>query len=268
MSNEALTWAFKQAELKSGPRFTLVVLADYADEERSCFPGIPKIAERTGASAAAVRAHIQVLIAGGWVSIERRHRDNGSRTSNRYTLILDRVAPESDAGDLAPESGQSKRQNLGSLAPESGGVNRNPQENPQSEPSEETPVVPSELVAADPDWFELAWKSWPRKEDKKLARERFQRLAKRSGMGAQQMSLQVARFGTAYSAWPKDQQEFVPYLATWLSRERWNDPDPEPRTGNLDRSVMQTGRDLYMEAIRREQERNNTTAERKSIEQP
>jgi hypothetical protein len=38
MSNEALTWAFKQEISCAEGKFALVALADYADDEWSCYP--------------------------------------------------------------------------------------------------------------------------------------------------------------------------------------------------------------------------------------
>lgn len=93
MSNRALSWAFDLEGLKSGPKFVLVALADYADERASCFPSVPHLAKRTGFGQTAVRAHLDKLQELGLITEERRHRSNGTRTSNRYTLNLE---PESE----------------------------------------------------------------------------------------------------------------------------------------------------------------------------
>jgi DNA-binding transcriptional ArsR family regulator len=88
MSNEALTWAFNLEGVKAGPKFVLVSLADYADEEGSCFPSVPKISRRTGFSQSAVRVHLDILLKLDLIHEQRRTRPNGSRTSNRYYLHL------------------------------------------------------------------------------------------------------------------------------------------------------------------------------------
>lgn len=95
MSNEALTWAFSREGIKAGPKFVLVSLADYADEAGSCYPSVPKISRRTGYSQSAVRVHLDTLIANDLMHEERRHRSDGSRSSNRYILHL---APDSGGG--------------------------------------------------------------------------------------------------------------------------------------------------------------------------
>ena len=85
MSNRALTWAFS-TPLPSTSKFTLVVLADLADEENSCFPSHAYIARSTGSSERTVGRALMNLEHGGYIVRERRHRDNGSRTSDRYVL--------------------------------------------------------------------------------------------------------------------------------------------------------------------------------------
>lgn len=135
MSNRALTWAFEQ-ELKSGPKFVLVALADWADEEGSCFPGVPTIAKRVGSVESAVRENLARLKRAGLIVEERRTRPNGSRTSNRYWLQMSGVvnlAPESGGGDLAPESVEPSAGIRGGQEPESGGP-PNPQVNHQGNP--------------------------------------------------------------------------------------------------------------------------------------
>lgn len=47
MSNEALKWAFRQ-ELPMTEKFVLVSLADYADDEHSCYPSYAEMAKRVG----------------------------------------------------------------------------------------------------------------------------------------------------------------------------------------------------------------------------
>lgn len=86
MSNAALTWAFAQA-LPTGPKFVLVVLADFADERGSCFPGQLKIGSMTGMSRSTVSRHIADLTELGYITVEARYRD-GHRTSSRYVLDM------------------------------------------------------------------------------------------------------------------------------------------------------------------------------------
>src|SRR3546814_6065727 len=49
MSFQAINWAYKQT-LGGGIKFTLVTLANYADEDGTCFPRHETLAEQTGHS--------------------------------------------------------------------------------------------------------------------------------------------------------------------------------------------------------------------------
>lgn len=60
MSHAATTWAYRQ-ELDAGPKFVLVALADFADENASCYPGQERIAKMTGLHRSSVVRHMQTL---------------------------------------------------------------------------------------------------------------------------------------------------------------------------------------------------------------
>lgn len=92
MSNRALNWAF-QAPLPSTQKFVLVVLADLADEEDSCYPGQPRIAQSIGGNERTVRRALVELEASGYIVREHRHRSNGSRRSDRYVLRVGWLPP-------------------------------------------------------------------------------------------------------------------------------------------------------------------------------
>ena len=103
MSNEAINWAFKQ-DVPMARKFVLIVLANYADESHSCYPGQRKIAAQIGASVETVRRALADLEEGGLVSRERRNRDSGYRTSDRYFLPVDlptgQFALKAESGSL------------------------------------------------------------------------------------------------------------------------------------------------------------------------
>lgn len=116
MSAEATSWAYKVTtvvvdadggaveKLKMGPKFLLVALANYADEEHSAFPSFNTLAERMSCSRTAVITSIEKLEDLGLVIIEKRLRGNGSHSSNRYHLPVDNWAPLVAGGstDSAP----------------------------------------------------------------------------------------------------------------------------------------------------------------------
>ncbi|MBF6672428.1 helix-turn-helix domain-containing protein [Glutamicibacter sp. FBE19] len=101
MSIRALKWAFDQ-KLPTIPKFVLVVLGDYADERHSCFPGQKHIAETVGSSESSVRRALKTLEDEGLIIRERRTRENGSRTSDRYVLPVN--VTDRDKGGLTGHS--------------------------------------------------------------------------------------------------------------------------------------------------------------------
>jgi hypothetical protein len=87
VSNEALGWAFKQ-DLPTSAKFVLVVLADHADENASCFPSQKKIARMTGMGERSVRRWLEWLEEQNVVTRSSRYGENGRRTTDRYRLNL------------------------------------------------------------------------------------------------------------------------------------------------------------------------------------
>lgn len=106
MSAEATSWAYKidavvsspdealVERLKMAPKFLLVTLANYADEEHSSFPSFSKLAERMSCSRSTVIEAVKVLEKHGLVVIQKRRRENKSHTSSRYYLPVDNWAPK------------------------------------------------------------------------------------------------------------------------------------------------------------------------------
>lgn len=94
MSAEALTWAWK-IDLSSSQKIIVLALANYADQEASCYPGHDRLSQMTGMSSRSVGRNLRELEAMGVFSRERRARRNGSgRTSDRYYLNLSWEAPD------------------------------------------------------------------------------------------------------------------------------------------------------------------------------
>ena len=90
MSVKALSLAWEM-NLSAGHKLTMLALADYADDEMSCFPAVPTLAQKTGQSERTVQRHIKDFEEQGLLRKERRNRDSGAYSSNRYILILDGV---------------------------------------------------------------------------------------------------------------------------------------------------------------------------------
>lgn len=104
MSAEALTWAWR-IDLSSSQKIIVLALANYADQEASCYPGHERLSQMTGMSVRSVGRNLRELEAMGVFTKERRSRKNGSgRTSDRYYLNLDWSAAKQPV-DNSPKRG-------------------------------------------------------------------------------------------------------------------------------------------------------------------
>lgn len=104
MSHAAREWAWHQ-NLKPIPKSVLVVLGDHANDAGVCWPRIAIIAEKVGVSKRTVQRAIHLLVQRGLITVEQRYRSDGSHSSNRYRLHLDRgvtVSPPPDGSDSTP----------------------------------------------------------------------------------------------------------------------------------------------------------------------
>ena len=107
----------------------------------------------------------------------------------------------------------------------------------QGEDQERTSASPSStgsLSAAEViERFERFWTRYPRAAGKPAARKAFKGAVKRSGLEPIQ-----AGFKTWVVFWAENHtpEEFIPYPATWLNQERYNDEPPatESEQGALD----------------------------------
>lgn len=89
MSHEATAWARRQ-KTGSGPaKFILLVLADYASTDYSCYPSVKKLADITELGESTVRNATKTLAEQGLIRVFYRYRDNQTRRSSRYQLLVD-----------------------------------------------------------------------------------------------------------------------------------------------------------------------------------
>lgn len=86
------------------------------------------------------------------------------------------------------------------------------------------PIPPAgetgEAVSAADAEFDRFWAEYPRKTGKGTARDAFKKARKKTTLEV--MLSAVSRQKTSWD-WTKDGGQFIPYPATWLNQERWND---------------------------------------------
>lgn len=88
MSNEALTAVAKMNIRPSGRKFVAMALADYADEQWSCFPSVAQLAEYTSQGEKTVRDHLDGLVEIGFLTRTRHRKEDG--TLGRYRYFIQR----------------------------------------------------------------------------------------------------------------------------------------------------------------------------------
>ena len=91
MSIEYLNHALRTDGLTPTKKLILVILANYADQNGSCFPSYKHIAKMVGLKdQKGIIKVIKEFESLGLLRIEKRKLDNGSYTSNKYHLLMGR----------------------------------------------------------------------------------------------------------------------------------------------------------------------------------
>lgn len=110
MSYEHFKWAWEQ-DMDASKKIILVALANFADEENSCFPGHERLSRMSGLSLSTVGRKIRELEDMGAFTRERRVPRSGSgRTSDRYYLNMRFTSSRSSSQGGAENCNESERQ--------------------------------------------------------------------------------------------------------------------------------------------------------------
>ena len=93
-----------------------------------------------------------------------------------------------------------------------------------------TPPGGVEGASAIVERFDLFWEVYPRKEAKPVAKKAFFKL-KPSQKLTERMIRAVAVWKRS-DQWQRDNGQYIPYPATWLNQERWNDEPTKSQSSN------------------------------------
>lgn len=149
MSWEALAWAKDSEIAQPVAKFILVLLANKADENFSCYPSIRTLMTESGAGRSTVLRALSFLETRGFMTRRPQFHDSGARRSTRYFLNHPRAPhlppgpdpalPSPDTGPPGPVSArESSRRGTGAVS------QRHPTGVPDRDPLKPSIESPSE----------------------------------------------------------------------------------------------------------------------------
>ena len=187
MSIECLNQALRIEGLTPTKKFILVILANYCDEQGTCYPSYKHLAKMVGLKdSGGVKKAIKEFEQLGLLRIENRLSQNGGYTSNRYYLTLGGSAE-------TPRVIATPRERV-------------PQPSNTKEDTKEYN-----------DAFQEFWKHYPRAVAKKHAYKSFLKFDKKHWSKIVHGAKYFARLNE------QTEERFIPHASTWLNQERWLD---------------------------------------------
>jgi hypothetical protein len=94
MSVKMMHNVFERSLTTGNARLVLLALADACSDEGVCFPSIKTIARKANVSEETTRKFLHAFEKIGLVESEERFAENGRRTSNTYTLVVDKIGED------------------------------------------------------------------------------------------------------------------------------------------------------------------------------
>lgn len=255
MSVEAIVWAKRTRFGSPHKKLIVLVLADYADEAWSCFPGQVLIADQTELGERTVRRLLAELESDGVIRREHRQRPDGSRTSDR--IYLAGGTPESTenpTGQQRQPTGQPRQSNRPPVA------GHEPSVDPTVEPSGSPLTPPAQLVLAEPSppaarrddpltlvGFDAFWRAFPYKVGKPSARRAWAKAIRRAN------AADIIAAAERYAADPNRRPKYTKHPGPWLNDDRWEAgplPDlTEPPRQSREATGMSVLRGLRSDAV-------------------
>jgi DNA-binding transcriptional MocR family regulator len=117
MSFQAMTGAFAVKGLSASEKLVLLALSNYADREMRCFPSQGALAEDTELSERTVWSAVKALEERGVLTREARHRADGSRTTDVFTLHFNVEVTETPPRKICEPPSQDLHPPLATVAP-------------------------------------------------------------------------------------------------------------------------------------------------------
>lgn len=177
-----------------------LALADFANDEGTCFPSVPTLARKARCSVQWARRCMRTMIADGTLEIVEQGLGRGN--VNRYRLLS--LTEKGETEIRVTEIRETESREKGNSATDLSYIQN------RHEPSL------SESAESD---FEQFWAAYPRKVSKAAARKAFVRVMSKSGAPSlADLLAAVARYASSVT-----ELRFVAHPTTWLNGERWHD---------------------------------------------
>lgn len=216
----AKVWEWSKAE--GAALLVMLALADHADDDGYCFPGVERVAKKCRISSRSVQRHVKDLGEIGELKVEtgRGVTVQGGAT-NRYKITLVHASPHMplQSGDnLAPGD---KTTEVVTPRARSGDTVMSPK--PSEEPSDITPPTPKggkvrlKLTEEQALSFADFWEAYPRRTGRADAEVAFVK------NGAFDLIEHVISAIEAHKKTEQWQRGIYPHPATWLNGRRWED---------------------------------------------
>jgi len=106
MSIKVMSWVWEQ-DLPPLDKIVLMAIADHADDDGYAWPGMKRIAEKCSMEKRTVQRHVEKLQEQQLLKVESRQRNDGSSSSNGYTVVMNGTNREGVAESHPPMSGMT-----------------------------------------------------------------------------------------------------------------------------------------------------------------
>ena len=196
MSIECLNKALKIQFEGQTPtkRLILILLANYCDDQNSCYPSYAHIAKLAGLKdtkhIAGIVKEFEEL---GLLKIEKRYKEDGGNTSNRYHLTI--------RGQDNPPSGLETTTPLATTPPNTKDYTKDDKKEYMYD-------------------FKSFWKAYPRKENKHQAQTKYKCIIKKYDQD--KLYEMLERYLNDIEV-RKMEKKYIPHCSTWLNQKRYLD---------------------------------------------
>ena len=213
MSIKLMAEAWGTSGLTASQKLVLLAFCDYANDDGTCYPSIPKMADKCDMKDRNLQYNISSLTKAGFLSVEERFKGGKWNTSNLYKINLPNFAPYG-AKDCTPPGAKDCTLD-------------NHHINHQKDILLSDSSQQQDLMKTEDNSFEKFWASYPRKTAKANAKKiwgnkKYSQHTISIIMTA--LETQTQKGGCLElrkDVTPPD--KFIPHAATWLNQDRFLD---------------------------------------------